>query len=192
MLCLARLPGLMERGRKVFRGECADPELLHDTRTNYQTFKAVLKELHARLAAMQGFIANGASELAPVVQAHVHYQRSYAIGLAVGIILGCVLSAIDIEDTELTLELTSFSKEILALAEPATKYRPVGASYMVLCLLAAWVGTTDHSIRSLVERELAEFQRDFPEGQATISTADLEQIFRQLHLLESDLISNSV
>ena len=192
MRCLARVPDLMQRGRKIRGREAEDPNLLDEIRTNYGTFKTILKELSKRLAVIQNLNTNEASESAPVVQAHAHYLRSYALGLTFAVILNGVLSAIDNEDTELTLESTSFAKEILALAEPAARYRPTGASYMGLCLMAAWIGTTDYSIRSVAETALVDYQGDFPQGKGTVPIAVLEQIYEKLHLLDANLANDSI
>ena len=192
MRCLARLPDFMQRGRRICRGEGQDPELLHETRINYETLKTVLEGLRGRLAAVQNLASTGPPELTPGSQIHAHYQRSYALGLAIGIILSGMLSAIDTEDTGLNLESTAFSKEIIALAEPAAIYRPLGASYMGLCLMAAWIGTTDCSTRSLAESALADYRGDFLHGQSTTPTEVLEQFYERLHLLDLDLIDNSI
>jgi hypothetical protein len=181
MRSLARVPDIMQRGRNAFREGHQSADLQDETRSLYETFKVTLTELQMRWAAIETPSANKYSRLA-LVQLHAHYQRSYALGLAIGIILNCVLSAFDAEDSKLMLESTYFSQEILALAEHAARYRPVGASYMVLCLLAAWAGTTDKPLRSLVERTLDDYHQDFAQLNLENSTFELEWMSQHMRL----------
>ena len=184
MRCLARLPDLIRRGTIISHGEGEDLELLGETRTFYQTCKALLGDLRHGFEETQGPVAYGASQSPATVQAQAYRQSSYGLGLTIVIIFSCVLSALDIGNTELASERTYFSEEILALVEPAARFRPVGASYMVLCLIVAWAGTTDCSVRSLAEAALGDYQLDLPYGRAISSTLALEETFRHLHLLD--------
>lgn len=182
MRCLARVPNLMDRGKKVRRGECHDLELLEEARTNYQIFKTGLEELRSKMeGAKPSMEAMGSS-----FTVHAYYERMYAFGLAVGIILNCVVRAVGVKDHELTAESERFSKEIIELSEPAKRFRPLWSSYMILCLMAAWIGTTDFAVRRLAEEALEDYGEDFPRAQViSISMATyLEQIFRKLHLLD--------
>jgi hypothetical protein len=182
MRCLARVPDFMKRGKMVRNGEVDDLELLDEAKSNYQTVQTDLKELHDRLdeAKVSNEPLNSAFTL------HAYYERIYGIGLAVGIILNCVLSAIDNENTALALESERFSEEIIALSEPAKRYRPLWSSYMIMCLMAAWIGTTDSSVRLLAERALEGYQCDFPQrhGPMMSMTMFLKQTHRQLYLLD--------
>ncbi|KAF2185308.1 hypothetical protein K469DRAFT_726837 [Zopfia rhizophila CBS 207.26] len=185
MHCLSRLPPYMHRARAVLRGDGEDPKLLDEINTDYKALKAVLGELHGRLAAVEKRMVDGTPLLDPVVQAHSILQRIYGLCLTFGIIFGCVLSALDICNTEIYLESAYFSKEVLALAELATRYRPLGTSCIPLYLVAAWVATTDCSIRSSVEKVLAEYQWDYVRGrEATTTISELEQICRHMRLLD--------
>jgi len=186
MRCLARYPDLMQRGRSIGRGGKDHVELLEELRAHRQTLKVILTELRSRLAVVQGLIDNGNSQTALVVQTHAHYQRTYGLGLVICVIASCVLNAVDVGNTQLVSESIYFSKELLALADSAGVYRPLGASYVVTCLVAAWVGTTDCSIKTIVERRLVEYQDDFAYRQVSIPTSELERISRHLRLFDPD------
>ncbi|OAF61245.2 hypothetical protein VC83_01907 [Pseudogymnoascus destructans] len=56
------------------------------------------------------------TRLAFDAQTYYLVQRLYTFALTVGTILGCVLGALDTEDTELISDLNSFSSGIMALA----------------------------------------------------------------------------
>lgn len=193
MRCLARYPDLMRRGRYICKGKDGYPELLEELSANHRTLKGILADLQRRLVEAEGYFIDSGNlqSTAAAEQIHSHYQRSYGLCLAVCIISSCVLNAVvdDVEDTtpQRISESTYFSKEILALAEGASIYRPIGATYVRLCLVAAWVGTTDCSIRKMVETLMEEYQGDFPQhGQAMIPRGELERLSQQLRLLDPD------
>jgi len=186
MRCLARYPDLMQRGRLICKGKKGYQKLFEELSAHHRTLKAILVALHGRLTAIEGIIANGIEQSAVIVQTHFHYQRSYGLCLVVCIISSCVMNAVDVKDTQLISESTYYSKEILALAESAAIYRPMGASYVGLCLVAAWVGTKDCSIRKMVEKTMAKYQHDFAHGQVMMPTAELERLSQQLRLLDLD------
>jgi len=60
------------------------------------------------------------------------------------------------------------------------------SSYIILCLMAAWICTTDSPVRLSADRALEDYQRDFPQGhgQMRSMTTFLEEIYRQLHLFD--------
>lgn len=159
MRCLAKLPSIMERGRYTFEGDAERVELRDELRFQYEKTKLIIEELCKRWGTL-GPLDDNPTSLA--LRLHSHYQRMYALGLVIGIIMNCVLSAFDIDNTEtLMLESTYYAAEILALAPAATRYRPIGAGYMTLCLTGAWAGTDDEGLRDLIEIALRDYQSDF-------------------------------
>lgn len=186
MRCLARYPDLMQRGKYTCKGKPGYSELLEELSAHHRTLKAIVVELHTRLTATEGNIASGIAQSAVAVQAHSHYQRSYGLSLVICMISNCVLNAVDMEDTKLVSESIYFAKEILALAEGAAIYRPLGASYVRLCLVAAWVGTADYTIRKMAEKAMAEYQHDYTQEGPLMLRGELERLSRQMRLLDPD------
>lgn len=182
MRSLAKLPNIMQRGRRMLRGMHRDTDLITETRSQYESLRVTLTELQTRLAEIQPFNANKLKK--KVFQLLLaHYQRTYALGLSIGIVSNLVLRAIDTEDSRLVSESTYFSKEIAALAEHAQPYRPLGSSYMTLCLMAAWIGTTERQLRLSIEKALRDYQQDFPQSPKNNLTAELERTSSLLRLL---------
>jgi hypothetical protein len=195
--CLAPVPDIIQRGKRDMLGRGDGlVELREETRSLYEKLRATLNQLRARWNAIDAPGGTNGYSSTVALQLHAHYQRTYGLGLIIGIIINCVLGAFDFEDSNLMLESTSFSKEILALAEQAARYRPLGASYMVLCLMAAWIGTTDKSLRSLVERLLGDYQVDSTHRYMDNLRVELEGMSQHIRLLSpgyrSDLIKSVI
>jgi hypothetical protein len=188
MCCLARLPDIIQRGKKMLRRKCQDPNLLQEARSNYQKMMAILEEFLCRKVEMQKKIETEHIRASHARMIDAHYQRTYALGLSVSIMLNCVLCAIDIEDSSLLPQAEHFAKETVGLSKAASLYRPLGSSYMVLCLMAAWGGTTDHSIRLSIEKELDHYVQDFPHGQTARIVENVEAYFQHLRLTETTAV----
>jgi hypothetical protein len=164
MCCLAQLPVIRQRKKKMLNGGYNDPNLLEETRANYQQMMGVLEEFRSRKVQMQKTIAAGTvtGPYGRVMDAH--YQRSYALGLSVSLIINFVAYAIEPDNSDLPLQAEHFINEIISLSDGAEKFRPLGASYMLLCLMLAWAGTEDHSTKHSIEIELEKYIQDFPMG----------------------------
>lgn len=156
--CLGRVPDIMRRGKYLFEGDEGHAELRDETRFLYEKCKLHLEELRKPWAAAE---RPGPYTPLPAVRLHAHSQRLYALGLLIAIFINCVLSALDGEDDNLIMESTYFATEVLGVAEEAARYRPLGANYMNLCLMAAWAGTNDKGLRSLIEMALEDYHKDF-------------------------------
>jgi hypothetical protein len=72
---------------------------------------------------------------------------------------------------------SAWSEDIIKLAKEATIYRPIAASYMSLCLIAAWGGSKDDETRSEVKKNLEDCLEDFSCTKVVVPMAELEVIF---------------
>ena len=101
MECLARVPDLMQRGRNALELGDSVHELRDEAKCVSQAMKLVLEDLRVR------FMNQKADKASPLVAArlHCHYQRTYALALAISIILNCVLGALDAQDVTLEWEV---------------------------------------------------------------------------------------
>jgi hypothetical protein len=187
MRCLAQVPDLMRRGRLALQETSAEPTVAEETRSQYQQMKVISRTLHGRFVEFRSSPANDNSPTACGLPLHALLQRSYTFGLMVVVILNCVLSALSPEDESLVVDSMQFSKKLIVLAEQAKIYRPLGASYMVAGLTAAYVGTTDEMIRSSVTSLLADYQSDFPWAQRSMALEELDWISRRLRLQDLNL-----
>ena len=186
MRCLAYVPDLMYRGRIALR-EQEQEHILHvliETRRHYAILQAVSRRLHSYISAIEQPPKGISQSASSHDKARASCQRSYGLSISICIIFNRILKALDMNNTELDVEAKHFCDSILVLANQATIYRPLGASYIVLCLIAAWCGSTDEITRVAVEETLKDYRSDFAgESTATVNMG-LKYICQRLSLLE--------
>ncbi|KAM5445095.1 hypothetical protein MaudCBS49596_007866 [Microsporum audouinii] len=183
MRCVAKVPSLLRRARKIRTDGGTDETLLADAMAAYQTAKGAADELRTKYKNAQFPSKGEFSFKDPIVMAHSFYQRSFGLSLTVVIICSCVVTGIDPGNTEI-VEPSVYIDEILEIAGSATIYRPLGASFVPLCLMMAWVGTGDRATRNTIEAALKEYEQDYAPGQAVSLTPKVEKISRQLRLID--------
>ncbi|KAH7168015.1 hypothetical protein DER46DRAFT_683242 [Fusarium sp. MPI-SDFR-AT-0072] len=110
--------------------------------------------------------------------------------LAAAIALSSILRAAYPDDSILLLEASTLANELITLARTAYQYRPLGASYVPLCLAAVWATTSAlETQQNEIEALLAEYQHDY----ARIKWMDQAKMLKELNgtLLERLSGSNS-
>ena len=181
MRCLARVPTFLQRKYCQCSGENEDTQLLDDVVAKYVELNQALKLTEEKYVQIQKSMADSPSPML-LVKLHAHYQRTYGICLAAGMILNFVVGLVDPNYPELRVEGTSLARESVALAAAAEAYRPLGASFVSICLYAAWVVTDDLSLRPQIAAALADYTTDFPWSLDSIpATAKLQRLERTLH-----------
>jgi hypothetical protein len=143
-----------------------DPEFhFFEIKTAYQELRADSIRLRKHLTKLSERTCVGITSVlslpSPRQRLHVRYQATYSVLLTMATILNGILRAFEPHDLILAEESVTFPNEIMALAEQASPYRPLGSSYMPLCLIAAWAVTNDLPRRVGMEKMLAEYQKDF-------------------------------
>ncbi len=108
------------------------------------------------------------------------YRVAYGILLALASTLNGILRAFEPDDMGLVGESTGFSTDIITLAAQASQHRPLGASYIPPCLVAAWAATADPSKQAEVEKMIAEYQTDFVQARWMDSAVWLKNRFERL------------
>lgn len=169
------------RGKKYY-----DTRPVDELKASYHALKDSLGKFPEYLAAADPLQHDKKdSELTPDIQVFCILQRKYSFGLIVATIMGCVLSAFNTDDTEISSDMEYFSLELITLAESAKRFRPLGSSYMRLCLGAAWIGTSDHLARSMAEKLLVEYMEDFETGYSLEKMIpEFERMSRHLRLID--------
>jgi hypothetical protein len=146
MSCIVRLPDFLRY----------NPELLYEIRQNYlavqETSKILRDKFTAAAAAMMDpnpeinyqdpRIPKSLRSLVPM-RMHAFYQRSYALYLALEIMLNGVLRAYEPENIVLASEADQMCGEIISLCHQAAMWKPMGAGWIPLCLVAAWSASMD-------------------------------------------------
>ncbi|KAF5596563.1 hypothetical protein FPCIR_3969 [Fusarium pseudocircinatum] len=105
-------------------------------------------------------------------------QVTEAILLAVALALNSILRATYLDDSDLLLEASTLANELIALAKGVSQYRPLGASYIPPCLVAAWATMSALETQQReIEILLTEYQHDY----ARIKWMDQAKLLRALH-----------
>jgi len=139
---------------------------LATTREAYRATKESLLELRKLVAATDP-AATGiapASSLSSFFPStgHAFHQRNLGIALFMIIVQNCVLQRYEEDTADLEQEAYNFSVEVFDLAKKAQCYRPLGASYALLCLMAAYLGMTEAAARTEILSLYIDYRRDFP------------------------------
>ena len=194
MKCFAQLPDLMRRGRQAMKSSTMSmfdrsriAEEMHALR---DSFTPILKDLRDRwqdaddstmMQYMQCHTFMQSKALCGII--HAHYARSYGMALTCGIILNCMLVAIEGDISGLDEESSQLSDEILYLAGAVNQYRPLGTLYMVICLVAAWAVVADPTKKTKAETWLVSYQSDTQGPSAKLSPLWLEYFKRRCYLV---------
>ncbi|RDW80927.1 hypothetical protein BP5796_05625 [Coleophoma crateriformis] len=183
--CLAHLPGLMDRGKTALREHTDVQHVVLETRQYYGMLKVITQNFKNTLHTIQQAQVDGNSPSPKLLQkAHAWYQRSHGLALGICIIFNCVLEALEPNDIELDIEAQSFCDSILVLADEAAIYRPLGASYVPICLAAAWCGSKDEITRAIIEAVLVDYGSDFTEQYVETLASELQYASLRLSLLD--------
>lgn len=114
------------------------------------------------------------------VKLHILNQICHGLLLTIALVLNAILMVVDDVPLVLGLESLDLQREVLNLAEEASQYRPLGASYMPLCLMVVWASTSDTSLRNDAETALRYWQSDFPAADYMGGVKWLREHFRHL------------
>jgi len=183
MRCVAHLRDFLHRrrNRNDRRSHVVPNEV--DLLKQYQTMKTIVTGQRERLKVFETNRSTS-SEVPLDTRIHSAYQSVYGIGLVVAIAYNCVLSALYPENIELTLDSTSFVADVLLIGKSVCRYKPLGSTYIALCLGAAWVGTNDPITKAEVEKTWEDCGGDFPPGQQKPPIRELKWTERQLRFLD--------
>jgi len=139
---------------------------LATTREAYRATKESLVELRRFVAATDPdatgiAVTSSLSSFLPST-GHAFHQRHLGIALFMIIVQNCVLQRYEEDTAELEQEAYNFSIEVFDIANKAQCYRPLGASYALLCLMAAYMGMTEAVARTEILSLYIDYRRDFP------------------------------
>ncbi|KAK4869374.1 hypothetical protein LT330_006374 [Penicillium expansum] len=97
----------------------------------------------------------------PVLIRRSRHRATYTVVIALALLLNTILRALDPENAVLAEESTFFCERIINEAELASRYRPIGAAYVVPCLVVA-LGTAESPQQlARIEATLTDYQTDF-------------------------------
>lgn len=140
------------------------PQLyLSEVKWRYPRLKADCQIVRTSLAKMAELISSPEADLS-TIKTYAHCQTAYGLALSMATILNGILPAFDPRDTSLVEDSASFVDEIVILTEQASRFRPLAASYIPVCLATGWAATDDPSRKAEIESHLAEYQTDLADA----------------------------
>jgi energy-converting hydrogenase Eha subunit A len=143
-----------------------DPHLnLPEIQSTYGKMRADCAKMRNVLSKFINPISSSGTPITPLTlsarKLHARYLAAYSVLLCIAITLNAILSRYQPFNHSLIEQSVTFVDEVIALAEEASQYRPLGSSSIPLCLVAALVATDDTAKRDRMEKQLAEYQTDF-------------------------------
>ena len=155
--CLARIRDLMY-GRDEMAVADAYFAVSGEIMVQYQRLTDQRQKLHREMERLSA-LSFGVPLSSPPGNMALHtLRKTYGVILLFSIFLNRALRAFDAENTELATESDFLVQEILINAGQFAEYKPMGASWIVLALSAAWIGTDDPSLKLRVQTFMSEFQ----------------------------------
>jgi hypothetical protein len=148
------------------------PDLVHAPRTNlpeiqeqYRRACLDVEELSMRKAEISQRLSEG--KWASITTRALVTERIIPVchtvhGMLLAITLGynVILSALHPWDSSLAEDNARLCDDVLMLSEQVSPYRPLGASHLPLCLVAAYLGVTDPAKRERLHGLLVDYQED--------------------------------
>ncbi|EXJ71589.1 uncharacterized protein A1O5_05397 [Cladophialophora psammophila CBS 110553] len=179
--CLTRVPNLMRRSKAALTGDLYHQAELPDLKEQAHNLRADLEPALSKLrrrwlknSANSDILVPGKPQLAGLW--HCHFLRTYCLGLAIAIFINEARLALCLDAPDIVQESHGFALEILDLARIAAQYRPLGASAVSICLLAAELGAGDVETKTAARRLRIEYARDFHGVREVEDCQDLQLI----------------
>lgn len=184
LCCLARVPDIAERRYLAvtngkldefsnLRNEAAE---IYDTAVTILTsFRVLYLDAASKANLTDPSTAKDRSVFVPRDWIlYANFQRIYGMSLFTACFLNCLLRSFssDEADESLREEATQYTSEIITLAYDSDAVRPLGSSYMILCLFIAWVSSTDNKTRSQLDDLWTIYHSDIPSVSSSIKVLD--------------------
>lgn len=162
MRCIAKLPVYVLRGRKVLRGEAIDPTLAQEVSNVYEQLLGAGEALAQRISNLDRKIECAGAEMETLIPIRDAAMRIDSFHLAVVMIAGCVLGVLSTFTPGLQKVLNECAAKIYSYVPWSQKWRPLGASYMLLSTSMAYTGTDDPDLKAKLRDAYIDQHRDFP------------------------------
>lgn len=147
-------------GTEEFKDVVKDAWELHDAQLQLlnlwrETYKRAFED-----------IATAESEKAASRASYLYAfnQRMFSMAVFNVCYINCLIRAMSLAEDVLALrkEAVSYGYEIITLAYDAMPYRPLGSSFIPLCLMVAWFTPADDEMRGELETLWGLYCEDFP------------------------------
>jgi hypothetical protein len=139
---------------------------IHDPETHIWEIRALYQEMMLdipRIGQFIGQLAEAAAQNPKAKLAHVRYEQSYDVLMALALILNSIMRVYDPDDITLAGECMIFCARLIAQAKEKMAFMPFGGSYIPICLVSVWAATEDPSQRAEVEALMKIYQISHPQ-----------------------------
>jgi hypothetical protein len=183
MSCLVRLPEFMRY----------NPEILYEIQENYAAVQGTSKMIHEKFVEAAAAMKNPSAVLSTLqisrmivkilpMRLHAFYQRTYAILLAVEILLNGILRAYTPDDHILEEENNRLTRTIIDLSLEGSIWKPIGAGWVPVCLISAWGSTMDPMRKKQIEKVWDESWKEITPTSLNVAASTIGETFDQLRL----------
>ena len=174
--CLTRAPNLMRRAKATLQNPHCRPidlEILQAEANQLRyELEPHLRSLRDRFQASSEIEVSDTETSSKSIYHTLrscHYIRTYALGLAIDIVVNEVRLALATSSSSpsaisILMESHGFATQIVDLANLAHRYRPLGASTLAVCLVAAELGGGTVEVRAEARRLRGMYDSDLREG----------------------------
>lgn len=172
LCCLARVPEIAERRHHALTNgeehqianlQSEAEEIYHTSVTISQNLQHLY--LDAASKAPDTLATKDRSVFSPRDWVlYANFQRLYGLSLFTKCFLNCLFRSFSSDEANVGLreEAAHIAGEIITLAQEADAFRPLGSSYMILCLFIAWISGPDNETRERINEIWKVFYSDVP------------------------------
>ena len=178
--CVTILPGLFRQIQNEHDNEDMDSQF-QQAQMHYDNLKLVIEKYRLLVEEHRTSVTKGDTMLTALPRKAL-LQRMYGLSMFFAITLNLLLRNASTPDINLRSDGDYFATEIMAIAEEALPYRPFGASYVGLCLVAAYLVTDDQTKRRQMMDSYEIYTCDFPFDYGQIQLSAIRCLGRFLRL----------
>ncbi|KAH6603563.1 hypothetical protein Trco_008338 [Trichoderma cornu-damae] len=132
---------------------------MDDISVSYQRMRVEIPLLKRALGHADAVASETRSDA--TTKFRIQHQVSFGLLLGCALIFNGYLRAFGADDGHMVREANTMADDAVRLAHDAVQYRPLGASFIPLCLIPGWAATDDVEIQQRVIRALEIYQYDF-------------------------------
>ncbi|KAL4750565.1 hypothetical protein BDW72DRAFT_203832 [Aspergillus terricola var. indicus] len=162
LLNLSRVRDILSRVKTNEHGLAGLLILQAEMRSLYTKSRKICDVFRAHLHEIENPAQNGPPNpygLSPVLL-HALTQRFYGLSITIALYMNYALEAITM-DSNVTADANYLALEMITIAEDAIRYRPFGAGYVTMGLIAALMTVKDPGLRTLLQAWFDDYRGDF-------------------------------
>lgn len=163
LLNLSRVRDVLDRAKNNPDGLAGLLIFQAEMKSLYTKTRRICDILRAELKAVENPSKNGPPNPhgLPPAWIHPHIQRFYGLAITIALYMNYGAVVLRTPDLALISDATYLVLEIIDVAENANQYRPFGAAYVMLGLIAASMVVDDPFMQELLHSWIEDYRHDF-------------------------------